>query len=107
MAANAPIDTHSAPASAVLHLSAFSVLGGLAGFAFNEEPEKNRVRYSLWLVAYAGVSEVLQSFVPNRWPSGEDILFNVMGLIVGAVVYAQLTRLHKSSQPLSPVAIPA
>lgn len=92
IAADPPMDTSSVLASAVLHLTAFSVLGFLASFAFCERSESSRVRYSLWLVAYCGVTEILQFYVPNRWPSGEDVLFNVIGLIVGAILFYQPFR---------------
>lgn len=88
VATHPPMETQSVPASAFLHISAFSILGALGALAFTEESERNRVRYLLWLIAYAGVSEVLQLCVPGRWASGEDILFNIVGLCLGAFIYS-------------------
>lgn len=102
IASNPPLDTASVSASAVLHLSAFSVLGFLAAYAFSDKPEAIRVRYGLWLVAYCGVTEILQFCVPNRWPSGEDILFNVVGLLLGALFFYQPWRLLALSEPPTP-----
>lgn len=101
---NPPLDTHSAPASAALHISSFLVLGSLASFAFLDQTEKNRIRYALWLVVYAGLTEVMQTAIPGRWASGEDVLFNVIGLILGALAFQQLYRISKNAaQELCPV----
>lgn len=104
-----PLDTASVKASAILHGSAFAILGYLAAFAFNEKTEAVRVRYGLWLVAYCGVTEILQFYVPNRWPSGEDILFNVVGIVIGAVLFYQPWRLifTTTDQPIPDLASPA
>jgi hypothetical protein len=87
IASNPPLDTHTVIASGILHSGAFSVLGFLGSWAYRDRPEHQRVRYALWLIAYCWVTEVLQTFVPNRWPSGEDILFNVFGLFAGVLVF--------------------
>lgn len=100
VAQNPPLDTHSAPASAFLHISSFFVLGWLACFALIEESEKDKIRYSLWLVAYSGITEVLQTWVPGRWPSGEDVLFNVLGLILGAFIFYRCLRGWRILNPL-------
>lgn len=100
IAANPPLDTSSDPASAFLHGSTFAVLSLLACFAFQQKSEKTQIRYSLWLVAYCGLTECLQVFVPNRFPSGEDVLFNVMGLIMGVVFYFFTQRHWNVSAPL-------
>jgi VanZ family protein len=92
IASDPPLDTASVPASALLHTSAFGVLGVLASFAFQHKSEKERVRYSLWFILYSVLTELLQSFVPNRWPSGEDVLFNVIGLGVGVVFFYRIAR---------------
>lgn len=97
IASNPPLDTASVPASALLHTSAFSVLGFLASFALQDRSEKERVRYSLWFILYSGLTELLQSFVPNRWPSGEDVLFNVIGLGIGVLIFYRLP--HKELEP--------
>jgi VanZ family protein len=98
IASDPPLDTSSVPASALLHTSSFSVLGFLFCYAFNHQTAAKKVRYSLWLVAYCGVTEILQFCVPNRWPSGEDILFNVVGLIAGTFIFYQPWRLPAESQ---------
>lgn len=104
VAESPPFDTHSVPASASLHISSFLILGTLAGFAFIGQSEKKQVRYCMWLVAYAGITEVMQSFIPGRWASGEDVLFNVVGLILGALTFQQLFRISKvGHEPLQTV----
>lgn len=87
IATHPPLDTHTVVASGILHIGAFGILGFLWSWAYADRNESERIRYALWLIAYCGVSEVLQSFVPNRWPSGEDILFNVFGLFTGVLVF--------------------
>lgn len=99
------METQSVPASAFLHISAFSILGVLGTFAFTEETERNRVRYFLWLIAYAGASEVLQLCVPGRWASAEDIIFNLLGLCLGAFIYSII--LSSFNGGYSPSAEPA
>jgi VanZ family protein len=105
IASDPPLDTASLSASALLHTVAFGILGFLATFALQDKPEKDRVRYSLWFILYSGVTELLQSFVPNRWPSGEDILFNVIGLAIGMVVFYRIApkvlETHPESAELS------
>ena len=95
VALNPPLDTSSAPVSAFLHISSFSVLGFLAMFAFQEQPERTRIRYSLWFLCYSGLTELIQSFIPNRWPSGEDVIFNVLGLIVGVIMFMKVSQYYQ------------
>jgi len=104
---NPPLDTHSAPASAALHIGSFSVLGILASFAFLEKTEKTRTRYALWLVLYAGLTEAMQTTIPGRWASGEDVLFNIIGLVCGALIFQQICRLRKDSSTETLYPIPA
>ncbi|MFM8312726.1 MAG: VanZ family protein [Deltaproteobacteria bacterium] len=87
VAANPPMNSASEPASAFLHSGTFLILSFLACFAFHNKSEKSKIRYALWLLAYCGFTEFLQTLIPNRWPSGEDVLFNVVGLVLGFIVF--------------------
>ncbi len=97
VASNPPWDTSSAPASAFLHISSFSLLGFLAMFASQDKPERTQIRYSLWFLSYSGLTELIQSFVPNRWPSGEDVIFNVLGLIVGVIMFRKVSQYYQKN----------
>ena len=102
VATNPPMDTASEPASAFLHTSSFMVLSVLACFAFHRMPEKSKTRCALWLLAYCGFTEFLQTLIPNRWPSGEDVLFNVIGLVLGLVVFRVGHRGNPPTEKESP-----
>ena len=70
------------------HMLAFAVLAvlGLWGYP------GRMVLLLLGLLAYGGLIEVLQSFTPDRFAEWADLLADVVGLLVGAVLASQLRR---------------
>ena len=59
----------------------FSVLG------FRAATESKQYLYvCIGIVAYGGMMEVAQSFMPGRMMSAYDFLANTLGVIIGAVV---------------------
>ena len=70
------------------HMLAFAVLAVLGLWAY---PGRMAVLL-LGLLAYGGLIEVLQSFTPDRFAEWADLLADVVGLLVGAVLASQLRR---------------
>jgi VanZ family protein len=80
---------------ALLHASGFFVLAALACFTFQNTRRETRFRYALWAFAYCNLIELGRSFIPHYQPSGEDVLFNVMGLILGAMSFSLMAKFMK------------
>ncbi|MDD2781125.1 VanZ family protein [Sulfuricurvum sp.] len=76
------------------HAVAFSVLSILYTFAYSHTPK----RITLTLIAYGVLIEVVQAFLPTRYPSFEDIIADSVGIFLGLA----LRNLIKSSTLFKP-----
>ena len=61
------------------------------GFAAATE-SKQYLYVCIGIVAYGGMMEVAQSFMPGRMMSAYDFLANTLGVIVGALVVRRVFR---------------
>ncbi len=64
------------------HAAAFSVLTILYAFAYSHTPK----RIAITLIAYGGLIEAVQAFLPTRYASFEDIVADSVGIIVGVLI---------------------
>lgn len=80
------------PWDKLLHFLTYAVFAALACRAVRE---KRRLLYAcLGIVAYGGLMEVLQSFMPGRVMSGYDFLANTLGVVAGALAMQHLARIR-------------
>src|SRR4051812_41417265 len=87
IAESPPVETHTTWISFVIHMGTFVVLALLLAWA-NEEAKTSRwVKWMTTAVLYGGVTELLQNFVPKRYPSWEDFAANALGCLVGSVAF--------------------
>ena len=71
----------------VLMYGVFSVLG------FRVTTESKQYLYlCIGIVAYGGLMEIAQSFMPGRMMSAYDFLANAVGVIIGALVAKRVFR---------------
>lgn len=49
----------------------------------------------LGIIAYGGLLELAQSYTPGRYMSGEDMLANTLGVLLGALVVKRLSLANK------------
>lgn len=64
------------------HLAAFAVLGAWFGAL-----RRNAVLWiGLGLLAYGGLIEVLQSFMPRRKPELADLMADLVGIVIGILL---------------------
>jgi hypothetical protein len=71
------------------HFSLFVLLGALGGLAF---PSAAATGVAIRMLAFAGTTEVLQLFTPDRGPSVEDIVADTAGVALGLAVAKLVTR---------------
>lgn len=71
------------------HFSLFVLLGALAALAFPGAPTAG---LAIRMLAFAGTTEVLQLFTPDRGPSVEDIVADTAGVALGLAVARLVTR---------------
>jgi hypothetical protein len=71
------------------HFSLFVLLGALAALAFPGAPAGG---VGVRMLAFAGTTEVLQLFTPDRGPSLEDIVADTAGVALGLAVARLVTR---------------
>ncbi len=74
----------------VNHAAAFAVL-----FVAGYKAYHSAFRLWVWLVAYGMFIEVLQSFLPFRFASAEDVVADVAGIALGQLVVTALRRYGK------------
>lgn len=78
------------PWDKLLHFLTYAVFAALACRAVREE--RHLFYACLGIIAYGGLMEVLQSFMPERVMSGYDFLANTLGVVVGALVMKRFGR---------------
>ncbi|MCX8015516.1 MAG: VanZ family protein [candidate division WOR-3 bacterium] len=70
-----------------VHFSVFGILGFFA-----------QASISLWSLLYtsvlAGLTEIMQKFIPNRVPDITDFSFNLIGMVIGSSLW-ELVRKRK------------
>ena len=70
-----------------LHFAAYGVLSLALAYATTEYRRRVWVRAGVVIVAvvvFGGLVELLQGFVPHRYPSALDFLSNVLGVILAS-----------------------
>lgn len=98
LAENPPFDLSFEPISWVAHLSAYTVLGLLINQAASE---KKKLLVGLFILAFfhSIACELLQHFIPGRWPNVWDAVSNTLGLMLALI-------LSKASQQLQILGLP-
>lgn len=77
----------------VAHATVFGVLGALVALALLRGRRWRRAAWVLLLcVAWGGIDELHQAFVPGRTPSWGDLGADALGAALGAVVVIALRR---------------
>jgi len=79
----------------LLHLGAYAFFSMLAYPIFD-----NARKYSylcLGIIVYSGLLEVGQSFVPDRYMSFYDLVANILGVILGALIASSVYRLTSTA----------
>ncbi|MGE0083146.1 MAG: VanZ family protein [Desulfococcaceae bacterium] len=79
------------------HIPAYMILGFLwLHFIEKQKIVRNTAFYVFASASgYGIVNELLQVFVPGRFFSVLDILFNVMGVLLGIMLFRCYTKMHK------------
>jgi len=81
----------------LLHIPEFGILAYLWMLALNKN-KNSLLRPGLWTmgisVSYGFLDEIHQLFVPGRYASFGDIIFNILGIIVGIMIYSLLAHDH-------------
>ena len=72
------------PWDKVFHLLLYGVFAVL-GYRVLKEP-RQYLYICVGIVFYGGLMEVVQSFIPGRVMSADDLLANTLGVIIGASV---------------------
>jgi glycopeptide antibiotics resistance protein len=78
-----------------IHLSFFAVLGFLANAT--RWPKRPSWSLTAFLIVYGITTESLQLFVPHRTARVMDAIENILGIVVGSVIYWLLLRLTQPS----------
>ena len=89
IAEHPPMDTSSPVSSFFLHGGAFAVLTGLLFFAAIPDGWNRFKKWAGIAFVHGCMTEGLQMFVPNRWPSWDDIFSNGFG-VIATVWFASL-----------------
>ena len=80
-----------------LHIPEFGILAYLWMLALNKN-KNSLLRPGLWTmgisISYGFLDEIHQLFVPGRYASFGDIIFNILGIIVGIMIYSLLAHDH-------------
>lgn len=77
----------------VLHLGVYAVFAILAYRVFRDARQYSYL--CIGIIVYSGLLEVAQSFVPGRFMSPYDLLANILGVLLGALVAGRLLRLKE------------
>ena len=81
IAASPPVDTSASIPSFSLHFAAYATLYFLYKLSTPSQTQFGIHRkYGYYLVGHAVIVELMQYWVPNRWPSAVDIVANLSGL---------------------------
>lgn len=76
------------PWDKALHFITYAIFAVLAGRVFTG---RRRYAYAcLAIVAYGGLMELIQSWMPGRFMSGYDFLANTLGVVAGACAMGYL-----------------
>lgn len=77
------------------HFTEFAALGATLGWIFGML-NKGKIRPFVYGVLAASMDETIQRFVPDRGPSGKDVLLDSCGVLTGIVLlYAGHTYFKK------------
>lgn len=77
------------------HFTEFAALGATLGWIFGML-NKGKIRPFVYGVLAASIDETIQRFVPDRGPSGKDVLLDSCGVLTGIVLlYAGHTYFKK------------
>lgn len=77
------------------HLAAFAIMTMTAGQGFKHACKQVLVA----LLAFGGLIELLQSFVPNRYAEWGDLGADALGIALGLLVWRILRRLVQRHDP--------
>ncbi len=77
------------------HIIAFGVLAFSAAVAYPSP--RSHVKIGIALIAFGGLLEAAQMYVPGRWPNFTDVVINALATILGLLV-ARLARTVLSRQ---------
>jgi len=75
----------------IFHISEYTILSLLVAFGFSDKVKTYYLIFST--IVYAILDEMHQYFVPNRYFSFYDILFDSIGVILGFLFYIILINL--------------
>lgn len=78
------------------HFAAYGALLFLGWIAYSAK--STRLWIIFGLIVYGAMLEVLQSFVPGRYVSLEDVAANSLGVFLGAFCFLTAARIHGSFQ---------
>ncbi len=75
------------------HLGVFCILSFLMIVGFSKQTtyaklNKNPLRYGMTIsTGYASILELGQSIIPDRYANYQDMAFNLVGVIIGVVIF--------------------
>ncbi len=90
----APVQIQMNNFDKINHLAAFATLSLVARFAFKLTPWQ----ITFWLLGYGALIEGIQSFIPNRFASGLDLLADLIGIGLGLLAYTLVAPLLNSAR---------
>ncbi|MEJ5349187.1 MAG: VanZ family protein [Desulfosoma sp.] len=111
----APMDSHawtprflvniSANVQNLMHIPCFGLLSLIALQTFMDAGKRRRVltfiAVGISTVLYSGILETAQAFVPGRYGSLTDLLFNVVGIVGGLALWQGLEVVRSSIEKSS------
>ena len=80
------------------HLISYAVLALTACLSLRSWPAMGLA--AGLLVMHGGLIELLQSFVPGRWPEGADVLADGLGVALGVGAFAAVAFLRRRDRPI-------
>lgn len=84
------------PWDKVFHLGTYAIFA-LLGYRVVREP-REYFYLCVGIVAYGGLMEVGQSFMPGRVMSGYDFLANTLGVVLAGLVVRKVSRSGESGR---------